>query len=82
MNWEVVSPEIMNSEVIEISILVLSALGTSILSGIMGMGGGILLLTIMMQFFPPAILIPLHGSIQWSSNISRAYFNRKDILWK
>ena len=62
-------------------ILLLSAYITSTLSGVIGMGGGILLLTIMAYFFKPIDLIPIHGIIQFCSNISRAYFNRIHLLY-
>ena len=60
-------------------VLVLSAFLTSIISGFMGMAGGILLLTIMALYFPPATLIPLHGIVQFASNGSRAVLLRKFI---
>lgn len=58
-------------------LLVTVAFLTSTLSGMIGMGGGITLLAVMASFFPPAILIPLHGVVQFGSNISRVYFNLK-----
>ncbi|HBQ21851.1 MAG: hypothetical protein A2Z91_05620 [Deltaproteobacteria bacterium GWA2_38_16] len=66
------------------AILMATAFLTSTLSGVLGMGGGTLLLTVMAQFFPPAILIPVHGVIQMGSNGSRAILSlpyiRRDIL--
>ncbi|MBI2027825.1 MAG: sulfite exporter TauE/SafE family protein [Deltaproteobacteria bacterium] len=58
-------------------ILTLAALLTSILSGTIGMGGGILLLAVMAQYFPLAVLIPLHGIIQLFSNTSRVIYSYK-----
>ena len=52
-------------------LLGLAALGTSVISGFMGMAGGILLLVIMAEFFVPHLLIPLHGVVQLGSNASR-----------
>ena len=63
----------------ETIILLFAALATSTLSGVMGMGGGILLLTVMAQFFPPATLIPLHGVIQLGSNGMRAALQCRSI---
>lgn len=43
------------------------------------MGGGILLLAIMAQYYPLAILIPLHGLIQLGSNSARVFLGFKAI---
>ncbi|MBI2519241.1 MAG: sulfite exporter TauE/SafE family protein [Bdellovibrio sp.] len=60
-------------------ILLLTALLTSIMSGTIGMGGGILLLAVMGQYFPLQILIPLHGLIQLGSNASRVVYSYKSF---
>lgn len=62
--------------------LSLMAFVTSIISGMTGMGGGVLLLSFMAPFFAPAVLIPLHGLVQLASNLSRTvmlrdYVNKK-----
>lgn len=61
-------------------VLTISAFFTSILSGMLGMGGGILLLTIMMSYYPPTVLIPIHGVIQWVSNASRIAINLEHVV--
>ncbi len=60
-------------------ILLLAALLTSIMSGTIGMGGGILLLAVMGQYFPLQVLIPLHGLIQLGSNASRVAYSYKSF---
>ncbi|HAZ14460.1 MAG: hypothetical protein A2X86_00185 [Bdellovibrionales bacterium GWA2_49_15] len=60
-------------------ILLTSALLTSILSGTIGMGGGILLLAVMGQYFPLQVLIPFHGLIQLGSNASRVVYSYKSF---
>ena len=55
----------------EISILAGAALATSMLSAIVGMAGGIILLSVMLLFLDPLVAIPLHGVIQLISNGSR-----------
>ncbi len=60
-------------------ILALGAVFTSIVSGIIGMGGGVLLLSIMSFFMVYETLIPVHGIVQLVSNSSRSYYLRKDI---
>ncbi|MCH8054217.1 MAG: sulfite exporter TauE/SafE family protein, partial [Planctomycetes bacterium] len=42
-------------------VLALAAFATSIISGIIGMGGGILLLATMLSFLSHAETIPAHG---------------------
>lgn len=63
-------------------ILGLIALCTSTLTGIFGMGGGLLLLGFMPAFLPIAAVIPVHGVTQLVSNTSRAYFSWRAIRWK
>ncbi|MCK5152833.1 MAG: sulfite exporter TauE/SafE family protein [Spirochaetales bacterium] len=52
---------------------------SSTISGMTGMGGGILLLAFMTPVFPPAILIPLHGLIQLFSNAFRVVLSYKKM---
>lgn len=54
---------------------------TSTLSGITGLGGGMILLGLMPMFMPAAVVIPVHGAAQLSSNLSRAWFGRRDLDW-
>ncbi len=69
-----------------LTVLFFAALATSILSGIVGMGGGITLLSIMLLFLEPLVAIPLHGAVQLVSNASRTVIQRqhvnRDILWR
>ena len=54
---------------VEMIILIISALITSSISAVIGMGGGIILLGIMAIFIPDGFLvIALHGMIQLFSN--------------
>ena len=64
------------------SILFLAALGTSIISAITGMGGGVLLYSAMTFFMELDVLIPIHGLVQLGSNASRLYYLRKHIIYK
>ena len=52
---------------------------TSIVASVVGIGGGMMLIAILPSFLPTNALIPVHGLTQVSSNLSRAYFGRKDI---
>lgn len=62
-------------------ILGIIAFFTSTLTGVFGMGGGLLLLGFMPIFLPPSTIIPVHGITQLVSNSSRAYFSWRDIQW-
>lgn len=63
----------------ELVILCGVALATSILSAVVGMAGGIVLLSVMLLFLPPLVAIPLHGVIQLVSNGSRAWIQRRHV---
>jgi uncharacterized membrane protein YfcA len=62
-----------------LSILVVAAFATAILSAIVGMAGGIVLLSVMLLFLPPLAAIPLHGAVQLVSNGSRTWFQRRHV---
>ena len=55
---------------------------TSTIAGVVGLGGGLLLIAILPSFLPINALIPVHGLSQVSSNLSRAYFGRKNIQYQ
>jgi uncharacterized membrane protein YfcA len=54
---------------------------TSVITGAVGLGGGLLLIAILPSFLPLNALMPVHGLTQISSNVSRAYFGAKDIQY-
>jgi len=60
-------------------VLVPIAFFTSCLAAIMGMGGGILLITAMPGLVPTNVILPLHAVTQLASNVSRAAFGWRDI---
>ncbi|HEY8494315.1 MAG TPA: sulfite exporter TauE/SafE family protein [Myxococcota bacterium] len=57
------------------------AVGTSIVSGVMGLAGGMLLLAVMLHWLDPLVAIPVHGVVQLVSNASRAWFQRAHVHW-
>lgn len=65
----------------ETAAIATAALLTSALSAVAGMGGGLILLTVMVAFLEPTVAIPLHGAIQIVSNSSRAVTLRSAIEW-
>jgi len=56
--------------------------GSSVVSGIAGMIGGMILLMSMSAWFPPAVLIPLHGMIQSLSNGTRVVLYWRQLDWR
>ena len=63
-------------------VLVGAALVGSTLSGFLGMGGGIFLLTVMFLCgLEPALAIPIHALVQLTSNGTRAVLFREHVRW-
>ena len=65
----------------EVAVLAGAAFLTAILSAIVGMAGGITLLSVMLLSLEPLIVIPLHGAVQLVSNGSRAWIQRSHVEW-
>ena len=59
-----------------------AVVATSVVSGVVGMAGGMLLLSIMLLRLEPVVAIPIHAAIQLVSNASRAWFQRKHVAWR
>jgi len=67
---------------IDLILLTLASFVGSIISGITGIGGGMLLMGFMSPIISPPQLIPTHGAVQLVSNINRTilhfrYFNKR-----
>jgi uncharacterized membrane protein YfcA len=62
-------------------ILAAVSVGTSVVSGVMGLAGGMLLLAALLQSLDPIVAIPVHGVVQLVSNASRAWFQRRHVRW-
>lgn len=60
-------------------ILGLLAVGTSVISGVVGMAGGLTLLSLMTFFMPMTDIVAVHGAVQLVSNASRCYLLRHKI---
>ena len=54
---------------------------TAALSAVFGMAGGLLLLWFLLLLFPVTAAIAVHGLIQFSANLSRAWVSRDYIMW-
>lgn len=64
------------------SILAVAAVGTSALSAVIGMAGGMILLAIMLLFLPVELVIPLHAAVQLISNGTRVLLFIRHVQWK
>ncbi len=67
-------------------LFILPTLFTGFISSISGMGGGAILLGILTTMFPIRTLVPIHGIVQLSANISRSwmlrgFIKKKMTLW-
>jgi uncharacterized membrane protein YfcA len=66
-------------------LLIAAAFISSSLTALLGLGGGMLLISFMSVFLPPTAVVPVHGVVQFASNASRGAFSpleiRRDILW-
>mgnify|MGYP007032542001 CR=1 FL=1 len=58
---------------------------TSTFTAVIGMGGGIMLISVMPGLLPAAAIVPVHGALQLASNSSRVLFRLRhlacSILW-
>jgi uncharacterized membrane protein YfcA len=64
-----------------IPLLLSAILATSIISGVLGMAGGMILMAILVSTFPVGTAMMLHGAVQATANGSRAWFLRTHIQW-
>jgi len=62
-----------------LGILVIFSFFTSALSAATGMGGGVLLFTVMTLYFPVNVIIPIHGVIQFFNNFLTLSFLRAHL---
>jgi uncharacterized membrane protein YfcA len=63
------------------AVLVVAIVGTSFLSGIFGMAGGMVLMGVLLAIMPVSAAMVLHGVTQMASNGWRAWLWRAHIKW-
>ena len=63
-------------------VIVLSALATSVISGLVGMAGGVVLMAILINILPVSSAMVLHGITQFTANGSRTLILRRFLLWR
>jgi uncharacterized membrane protein YfcA len=65
-----------------LSLIAVSVLGTSFLSGVFGMAGGMVLMGVLVAYLPVAVAMIVHGTAQMTSNGWRALLWRSHIDFK
>lgn len=63
-------------------ILFSTVFATSVLSGIIGMAGGIILMAVLVGVLSVPAAMLMHGAVQGTANGSRAWFLREHIQWQ
>ncbi|WP_078699810.1 sulfite exporter TauE/SafE family protein [Aeromicrobium choanae] len=58
------------------------AFATSMLTEVLGFGGGVVLLAVLVAFLDPLVALPLHAAIQVVSNGTRTLVRRHDVDWR
>ncbi len=62
-------------------VLIAASALTSALTAALGIGGGVSLLTIMLNLLPPIVVLPIHAVVQLGSNAGRAFIMREHVRW-
>jgi len=63
-------------------IIIAAVLATSILSGVLGMAGGMILMAILVSTLSVGSAMMLHGAVQAMANGSRSWFLRQHVQWR
>lgn len=63
-------------------VLMIASFAGSLITVSMGIGGGVLLLSVMASLLPPSALIAVHGVIQLGSNFTRAGVLAPHVHWR
>jgi len=61
--------------------LILMTFVASTTAAMVGLGGGILLISVMPGLIPPFAIIPVHGMVQVASNFTRVLFGLRYVVW-
>lgn len=61
--------------------LIFVAFVASVTAAVVGLGGGILLMSVMPGLIPTYAIIPVHGMVQIFSNLTRALFGLRHVVW-
>lgn len=64
------------------TVIFLTVLGTAILSGVLGMAGGLVLMGVLVLLLPVSAAMIVHGAVQAASNGARFLFLREHVQWR
>ena len=67
---------------ISVALLTVAAFVTATISGVLGMGGGMVLLGVMAAMLPAAWVVPVHGVVQLCSNGVRTALFLPHVRWR
>lgn len=62
--------------------LIAASFVSSTLTAVVGLGGGVLLISLMPGLLPAAAVVPVHGVVQLASNVSRVAFGVRHAQWR
>ncbi len=62
--------------------LIIAAFFSSALTAVLGVGGGVLLISLMPGLLPIAAVVPVHGVVQLASNATRVAFGKRHAQWR
>lgn len=68
--------------VLAAALVLVGALVTATVSGVLGMAGGLLLMGLLLLVLPVAVAFVVHGLLQLVSNGWRAYLHRRHVRWR
>lgn len=68
--------------VVSIVILIIASFVGATISGVIGMGGGMVLLGVMTAILPEAAVVPIHGVVQLSANTTRTIAFLRHVHWR
>lgn len=68
-------------DVVPLLILILTALGASTVAAVAGFGGAVVLLPVLVWVFGARDAVPILTVAQLVGNLSRVYFNRRELVW-
>ncbi|MDZ7669078.1 MAG: TSUP family transporter [Gammaproteobacteria bacterium] len=63
------------------ALIIVSVFCTAVLSGVLGMAGGMILMAILVSTVSVSAAMMIHGAVQAMSNGSRAVFLRRHVQW-
>ncbi|MEZ5558272.1 MAG: TSUP family transporter [Pseudomonadales bacterium] len=64
------------------ALVIVSVFATAVLSGILGMAGGMILMAILVSALSVSAAMMIHGAVQATSNGSRSWFLRRHVQWR